>query len=116
MLMQFFRKICFLTHHLEGKCDIVYCILFSFIGYLHDFRPVLTFRRSGARRLGDRDRVSNSANDSSSSDRNSGPIDRDSFTRWRDRHCYGQQQHRQRQQWLEGALRDSAWDKDTGNY
>ncbi|XP_001947833.2 E3 ubiquitin-protein ligase UBR5 isoform X3 [Acyrthosiphon pisum] len=71
-------------------------------------------RRSGARRLGERDRVSNSANDSTSSDRNSGPSDRDSFTRWRDRHCYGQQQHRQRQQqWLEGALRDSAWDKDT---
>ncbi|XP_025408185.1 E3 ubiquitin-protein ligase UBR5 isoform X3 [Sipha flava] len=81
--------------------------------YSSSRRPVLTFRRSGARRLGDRDRVSNSANDSSSSDRNSGPIDRDSFTRWRDRHCYGQQQHRQRQQWLEGALRDSAWDKDT---
>ncbi|XP_022162661.1 E3 ubiquitin-protein ligase UBR5 isoform X3 [Myzus persicae] len=71
-------------------------------------------RRSGARRLGERDRVSNSANDSASSDRNSGPSDRDSFTRWRDRHCYGQQQHRQRQQqWLEGALRDSSWDKDT---
>ncbi|VVC25628.1 Hypothetical protein CINCED_3A013222 [Cinara cedri] len=71
-------------------------------------------RRSGARRLGDRDRVSNSANDSTSSDRNSGPSDRDSFTRWRDRHCYGQQQHRQRQQqWLEGALRDSSWDKET---
>lgn len=78
---------------------------------------MLTFRRSGARRLGDRDRVSNSANDSTSSnDRNSGPSDRDSFTRWRDRHCYGQQQHRQRQQWLEGALRDSSWDKDPGLY
>lgn len=78
---------------------------------------MLTFRRSGARRLVDRDRVSNSANDSTSSDRNSGASDRDSFTRWRDRHCYGQQQqHRQRQQqWLEGALRDSAWDKDTGD-
>ncbi|XP_050538326.1 E3 ubiquitin-protein ligase UBR5 isoform X3 [Daktulosphaira vitifoliae] len=67
-------------------------------------------RRSGARRLGERDRVNNSDN---SGDRNLGSSDRDSFTRWRDRHCYGQQQHRQRQQqWLEGALRDSAWDKD----
>ncbi|XP_022162662.1 E3 ubiquitin-protein ligase UBR5 isoform X4 [Myzus persicae] len=82
--------------------------------YSSSRRPMLTFRRSGARRLGERDRVSNSANDSASSDRNSGPSDRDSFTRWRDRHCYGQQQHRQRQQqWLEGALRDSSWDKDT---
>lgn len=113
--MQFFRKICFHILHLEGKCDLLYCILFSFISYLHDFRPVLTFHRSGARRLGERDRVSNSANDNTSNDRNSGPNDRDSFTRWRDRHCYGQQQHRQRQQWLEGALRDSTWDKETGN-
>lgn len=76
---------------------------------------MLTFRRSGARRLGDRDRVSNSANDSTSSDRNSVTSDRDSFTRWRDRHCYGQQQHRQRQQqWLEGALQNSGWEKDPG--
>ncbi|XP_050433400.1 E3 ubiquitin-protein ligase UBR5 isoform X2 [Adelges cooleyi] len=82
--------------------------------YSSSRRPVYTFRRSGARRLGDRDRVNNSASDSTSNDRNLGPNDRDSFTRWRDRHCYGQQQHRQRQhQWLEGALRDSAWDKDT---
>lgn len=78
---------------------------------------MLTFRRSGARRLGDRDRVSNAANDGASSDRNPGPSDRDSFTRWRDRHCYGQQHRQRQQQWLEGALRDSGWEnsKDTGD-
>lgn len=32
----------------------------------------------------------------------------ESFTRWRDRQYYGPRR------WLESALRESAWDKDTG--
>lgn len=36
--------------------------------------------------------------------------DRDSFSRWRDRQYFGPRR------WLESALRDSTWDKDSGNF
>lgn len=36
--------------------------------------------------------------------------DRDSFSRWRDRQYFGPRR------WLESALRDNGYEKDSGNY